>query len=95
MTVSAGSTQPSSRPWMTTLHQRDEVLPDHLSRRLDPERRERLRVGEPPAGGLRHLPVGREVVVAALGRDCLALQVARIVATPGGRDTRSGHHNHY
>ena len=38
---------------------------------LDPEPRERLRRGEPPAGRLGRLPVRGQVVVAALWLDRL------------------------
>jgi hypothetical protein len=47
---------------------------------LDAERFERLGVRQPSSGGLGQLAVGRQVVVAALGSDGLALQVARVVA---------------
>jgi hypothetical protein len=55
---------------------------------MDAEPFEGLRVREPSPGGLGHLPIGGEVVVAALRGDGLALQVAGVVATPGRGDAR-------
>ena len=77
----ARPTQPLARLRVAAFHQRDEVRALDRLARLDPEPRERLRVGEPPARGLRQLAVRGQVVVAALGRDRLALQVARVAAT--------------
>jgi len=83
--------KPPARPRMLSFHQRDELRAVHR-RALDPEPRERVGGRKPPPRGLRGLPVGREVVVAALRLDRLALQVARVPAGFPGADARSGHH---
>ena len=58
-----------------------------------PSRASVSRIRQPAAGRLGQLPVGREVVVALLGRDRLALQVARVAATPPGTDAGCAHHH--
>ena len=90
--VRAGAPQPPSGLWMAALHQRDEVLAICRAVGLDAEPFEGLRVREPLSGGLRYLSIWGEVVVAALRRDGLALQVAGVVATPGRGDACCGHH---
>ncbi len=90
--VCTGAPQPPSGLWMAALHQRDEILAIRRTVGLDAKPFEGLRVREPSPGGLRHLPIGGEVVVAALRRDGLALQVAGVVATTGCGDARCGHH---
>ena len=59
---------------------------------LNPEPLQGLGIGQPAAGGLRHLPIGGQVVVPALGLHGLALQVARVPAAPGRTYARCGHH---
>ena len=78
--VGARRAQPRAGAGVAALHQRDEVRALDRRVRVDPEPRERLGIGQPAAGRLGQLPVGREVVVAALGRDRLALQVAGVAA---------------
>ena len=74
-------TQPPARAWMAPIHQCDEVRALDRLAGPHPQPSQRLRVREPTARGLRHLPVRGQVVVASLGRDGLALQVARVAAT--------------
>jgi hypothetical protein len=85
-------TQPPARAWMATIHQRDEVRARDRLTGVHRQPSQRLRVCEPTASGLRHLLVWGQVVVASLGRDCLALQVARVAATSSRRDARCSHH---
>ncbi len=68
--VGTGTAQPPASAGMLAFHQRDEVPPVDRGA-LDPEPGERVGGGEPPAGGLGGLPLGGEVVVAALGLDGL------------------------
>ena len=75
-----------------TLHQRDEVPAGHRTGRVNREPVEGLGVGEPAARSLGELPVGGQVVVAALGRDGLGLQIPGVAATLGGTDARRAHH---
>jgi hypothetical protein len=77
---------------MPALHQRNEV-PTLDGAALDPEMRERVRRGESAAGGLCRLAARRQVVVAALGRNGLALQIARVAATLRGADAGRDHHH--
>ncbi len=92
--VGSRSTQPPPAAGMLAFHQRDEVAALDAGA-LDPEPRERVRRGEPLAGGLGGLPGRGEVVVAALGRDRLALEVAGVPAAFGGADAGCGHHKGY
>ena len=57
-----------------------------------PEPLQGLGIGQPAAGGLRHLPIGGQVVVPALGLHGLALQVARVPAAPRRTYARRSHH---
>ena len=84
--------QPAPGARVPAVHQRDEVRAIDRLARLHPQHRQRLLLGEPAAGSLRHLPVRGQVVVPALGRDGLALQVAGVPAASGRRDARCGHH---
>jgi hypothetical protein len=70
--VRARAPQPPSALWMAALHQRDEILAIRRTVGLDAKPFEGLRVREPSPVGLGQLPVGGEVVVAALRRDGLA-----------------------
>lgn len=70
---------------MAALHQRDEV-PAVNCAALDPKTGERVRGDDPAAGGLCGLAGQRQVVVPALGRDGLALQIPGIA--PALRSTR-------
>ncbi len=90
--VRARAPQPPSALWMAALHQRDEIFAIRRTVGLDAKPFEGLRVCQPSPGGLGQLPVGGEVIVAALRRGGLALQVAGVVATPGCGDARCGHH---
>lgn len=90
--VSAGAPQPPAGLGMAAFHERDEVLAVCRAIRSDAEPFEGLGIGQPSAGGLGHLPIGCEVVVPALRRDGLALQVAGVVAASGRGDARCGHH---
>src|SRR5664280_2853246 len=78
--------QPPAGARVATIHQRDEVRAIDRLARLHPEPGQRLLIGEPAARRLRHLAVRGQVVVPALGRDRLALQVAGVAATSGRRD---------
>jgi hypothetical protein len=84
--------QPSAGAGVAALHQRDEVRAIHRPARLDSEPRQRLLVGQPPAGGLRQLAGRGQVVVPALGLYRLALQVARVSAASGRTYARRSHH---
>ena len=84
--------QPSAGTRVATLHQRDEVRAIDRPVRLNPQSLQGLFVGEPAAGSLGHLPVRGQVVVPALRRHRLALQVARVAATPGRTYARRSHH---
>jgi hypothetical protein len=77
---------------MAAFHQSDEVGAGGRRVRIDAEPGKRVLVGKPTAGRLRHLPVRCQIVVAALGRDRLALQVARVPAALAGGDAGRGHH---
>src|SRR5580658_5882779 len=79
---------------MAALHERDEIAALDGGA-LDAEPRERIRRGEPPAGGLLGLALGTQVVVAALRPDCLRFQVAGVTAGFGGADAGCGHHTLY
>jgi hypothetical protein len=61
----AGPAKPRSASGVASFHQRDEVWALNRAA-LDPESGERVRGGKPLAGGLGELPVGAQVVVAAL-----------------------------
>ncbi len=85
-------TQPTARPRMTALHQRNEISAIQLLAGNDPQPAQRLRVSQPPAGGLRHLSIRGQVVVPALRLHGLALQVARVPAAPRRTYARRSHH---
>jgi hypothetical protein len=91
-TPSALRAKPTPAVRMAALHQRDEV--GALDRPVgpDPQPLQRLGIGKPATWGLRHLAVGGQVVVPALGRNGLALQVARVAAAPGRTYARRSHH---
>ena len=91
-TVRTGTPQPSPALWMAAFHERNEVLAAHWRVRPDAEPFKRLRVGQPSSRSLGHLAVGGQVVVAALRRDGLPLQISGVVATTRCRDARCGHH---
>ncbi|HEV3094824.1 MAG TPA: hypothetical protein VGY30_09950 [Solirubrobacteraceae bacterium] len=76
---------------MAALHQRDEILALRQPV-IDAETFKRLLRREPLSGSLDALAVRCEVVVAALSRDRLALQVAGIAAGAVGGDAGSAHH---
>ena len=85
-------TKPPAGAWVTALHQRDEVRAIHRPAGLNPEPLQGLGIGQPAAGGLRHLPIGGQVVVPALGLHGLALQVARVPTAPRRTYARRSHH---
>jgi hypothetical protein len=74
-----------------TLHEE----PPRRGRALDPQPCERVGGREPPARCLRGLALRAEVVVAALGLNRLALQVARVPPALAGGDAGCGHHMGY
>jgi hypothetical protein len=90
--ASALRSQPPARSGVAALHQRDEVHAIHWLTGLDSQPLQGLFVGEPAAGSLGHLAVRGQVVVPALGLHGLALQVARVPATPGRTYARRRHH---
>jgi hypothetical protein len=77
---------------MSALHQRDEVRAIDRLVGGDAQPLQRLGVGKPPAGSLRHLAVGGQVVVPALWLHGLALQVARVPAAPSRTYACGRHH---
>ncbi len=85
-------TKPPAAARVTALHQRDEILAVHRLAGPNAEAFQGLGIGEPAAGGLRHLPIGCQVVVPALGLHGLALQVARVPAAPRRTYARRSHH---
>jgi hypothetical protein len=85
-------TKPPAGAWVMALHQRDEVRAIHRPAGLNPEPLQGLGIGQPAAGGLRHLPIGCQVVVPALGLHRLALQVARVPTAPRRTYARRRHH---
>jgi len=91
-TVRTSAPQPSPGLWMAAFHERNKVLATHRCVGLDTEPFERLRVGQPSTGGLGQLTVEGQVVVAALRRDRLSLQVTGVVSTVRDGDACSGHH---
>ena len=92
--VRARRPQPRAATRVAPFHQRDELPTVHRRVRVDTEARERLRIRQPAARRLGQLPVGRQVVVALLGRDRLALQVTGVAATAPGADARCAHHGY-
>ncbi len=89
--VGAGASEPATTR-VPSLHQGDEVRAVDGGA-LDAEARERLRRGEPATGCLHQLAAWRQVVVAALGRERLALQVAGVAAALRRADARCSHHS--
>ena len=85
-------TKPPAAARVTALHQRDEVRAVHRRASLDSQPLQRLGIGQPAAGGLRHLPIGVQVVVPALGLHGLALQVACVPTAPRRTYARRSHH---
>jgi hypothetical protein len=93
-TATAGTlrTKPPAAARVTALHQGDEIHAIHRRAGLNPEALQGLGIGQPAARGLRHLPIGCQVVVPALGLHRLALQVARVPTAPRRTYARRGHH---
>jgi hypothetical protein len=91
-TTGALGSQPTARPRMSALHQRNEISAIYRLTDLDSQPLQRLRVGQPLTGSLRHLAVRGQVIVPTLRRDGLALQVARVPATSGRTYARRSHH---
>jgi hypothetical protein len=91
-TVRTGPPKPPSGLWMAAFHERDEVLAAHRRVGLDTEPFERLRGRQPPARSLSQLAIWGEVVVAALRRDGLSLQISGVVAATRRRYARCTHH---
>ncbi len=88
-------TQPPAGARVPALHQGDEIPPGHRPGRINAEPLERVRTRQPPSGRLGQLAIRRQVVVATLWRDCLALEISGVAATPPRTDARSAHHGNY
>jgi hypothetical protein len=91
-TVRTSTPQPSPALWMAAFHKCNEVIATHRRVGLDTKTFERLRVRQPPTGSLSQLAIGGQVVVAALRRDRLSLQISGVVAATRCRDACRAHH---
>jgi hypothetical protein len=90
--VGARGAQPRTAARVASFHQRGELGTVDRGIRVDPQPGKRLAVRQPTARRLGQVPVGRQVVVALLRRDRLALQIAGVAATPARADAGCAHH---